>query len=207
MKLFVVLAMALLPGAAYFIAGSEPDVIFSDPLKGKLADGWEWLRQNNKTWRHSSNGLEIRVEPGLAPTVKNALLRKAPDRSQGKHAIEVTIEFLSSPTQQYEQAGITWYQGTKPAFKLVHEFINGKTYIIPGKRPTDTRLMQLRLIVSRDQYIAQFRPDAKGEFQTALSGKLAPGEDERVSIQCYNGPPAAEHWIRFSDFKILRFSE
>ena len=79
--------------------------------------------------------------------------------------------------------------------------------VIPGKKPTDTRRVQLRLVVTKDQYLAQYRPDAKGEFQTAMSGKLAPGEGEKVSIQCYNGPPGKEHWMRFSDFKILKLSD
>jgi hypothetical protein len=196
----VVLLIALKAGTA-----DEPEAIFEDPLKGKLGDGWEWLRPNNKAWRHSSKGLEIRVEPGLAATVKNALVRTAPDRSRGKYAIEVTVEFLSPPSQQYEQAGITWYQGAKPAFKLVHENIDGKTYIIPGKKPTQTRWIRLRLIVTKDQYAAQFLPEGKSEFQTAASGKLPSGENEKVSIQCYNGPAGAEHWIRFSDFRILRY--
>jgi hypothetical protein len=187
--------------------GAEPKVAFDDPLKGKLGEGWEWLRENSKTWRHSDKGLEVRVEPGLADTVKNALVRKAPDRSRGKYAIEVTVEFTAPPSGQYEQAGLTWYQGDKPAFKLVHEFIDGKTYVIPGKKPTETRVVQLRLVVSKDEYVAQFRPDAKGEFQTAASGKLPPGKDEKVSIQCYNGPAGAEHWMRFSDFKVLELPE
>jgi hypothetical protein len=187
-----------------FAVCSAPEVVFEDPLKGKMATGWEWLRENKLNWRQSNEGLEIRVEPGLKDTVKNALVRKAPDRSQGKFAIEVTIEMLSPPSRQYEQGGITWYQDGKPVFKVVHEFIDGKTYVIPGKKPTDTRLMQLRLIVDKDHFVAQFRPGAKGDFQTAASGALPPGANEKVSIQCYNGPPAEEHWIRFSDFKVLK---
>jgi hypothetical protein len=187
--------------------GAEPVVVFEDPLRGKRAEGWHWLREHRGAWRQSATGLEVRVEPGLADTVKNALVRKAPDRSRGRYAVEVTVESLAPPTQQYEQAGITWYQGTKPVFKLVHERIEGKTYIIPGKKPTDTRRMQLRLVVSPDAYLAQFQPDAKGEFQTAASGKLPAGRDEKVSLQCYNGPPAAEHWFRFTDFRIIRLPE
>jgi hypothetical protein len=186
---------------------ADPRVAFEDPLKGKLAGGWEWLRENPGAWRHSERGLEVRVEPGLAGTVKNALVRKAPDRSRGKYAVEVTVEFTAPPSQQYEQAGLTWYQGDKPALKLVHEFIDGKTWVIPGKKPTDTRLMRLRLVVSKEDYVAQFCPGAKGEFQTADSGKLPPAADERVSIQCYNGPAAAEHWMRFSDFRVLELPE
>jgi hypothetical protein len=187
--------------------GAEPVVVFEDSLKGKRAAGWHWLREHRGAWRQSAKGLEIRVEPGLADTVKNALLRNAPDRSRGRYAVEVTVESLAPPTQQYEQAGITWYQGSKPVFKLVHERIDGKTYIIPGKKPTDTRRVQLRLVVSRDAYVAQFRPEATGDFQTAASGKLPAGAEEKVSVQCYNGPPAAEHWFRFTDFRIIRLPE
>jgi hypothetical protein len=187
--------------------GAEPEVVFEDALKGKLGAGWHWLREDPKAWRNTAKGLEIRVQPGLADTVKSALVRPAPERSGGKYAVEVTVEFTAPPTQQYEQAGLTWYQGGKPVLKLVHELIDGKTYIIPGKKPEDNRLVQLRLVVSKDAYVAQFRPGARGEFQTAASGKLAPGTDEQVSIQCYNGPANAEHWMRFSDFKILKLPE
>ena len=202
-----VLALILLLGSRVSVQGADPRVVFEDPLHGKLGEGWTWLRENPAAWRHSANGLEIRVEPGLADTVKNALVRKAPDRSAAKHAIEVTVESTAPPTHQYEQAGLTWYQGNKPVFKLVHEFIDGKTYVIPGKKPTQTRRLQLRLIVSKDQYVAQYRAEAKDEFQTAASGKLAPGADEKISIQCYQGPPDAEHWIRFSEFRILELPD
>jgi hypothetical protein len=37
-------------------------------------------------------------------------------------------------------------------------------------------------------------------FEETFDSK--PGDDE-VSIQCYNGPPEAEHWIRFDDFRIV----
>jgi hypothetical protein len=182
--LIVLSVLLLVPPLA---RSAEPEVVFEDGLKGKLGNGWDWLRENPKTWRHSEKGLEIRVEPGLADTVKNALRRKAPDRWRGKYAIEVTVELLAAPTQQYEQAGLTWYQGDKPVFKLVHEFIDGKTYIIPGKKATDTRLLQLRLVVTKDEYVAQYRPDAKGEFQTAGTGKLAPGGRRE-------GEPAVLQW-------------
>jgi hypothetical protein len=199
--------LSMLLGAQGLPADAQPEILFQDSLKGKLGEGWEWLREKPKTWRNTDNGLEIRVEPGLAATVKNALVRNAPDRTQGKYAIEVTVEFTAEPSQQYEQAGLTWYQGQKPVFKLVHEFIDKKLYVIPGKKPAEDRVVQLRLVVSKDDYIAQFRPDAKGEFQTAASGKLPPGSDEKISIQCYNGPIGEEHWMRFSDFRILKLPE
>ena len=189
------------------LLAAEPQVIFEDGFKGELGQGWTWLREHPEAWRIKDDALEIHVEPGVANTVKNALLRTAPDRSRGKFAIEVTVANTVRPTRQYEQAGITWYHGGKPVFKLVKELINGETWIIPGKKPMPGEAVQLRLIVSADRWIAQYRPDGKGEFLVAAEGKLpAPGEDQ-VSIQCYNGPPDAEHWIRFDDFRILQMPE
>jgi hypothetical protein len=182
-------------------------VVFEDRFEGKLGDGWSWLRENPKTWRIADGTLRIQVEPGVAPTVKNALVRKAPDRAKGKRAAEVTVTFTSPPTKQFEQAGITWYRDAKPVFKLVHEFIDGKTYVIPGKVPTTSKTIELRLVVTADRFVAQFRPDGKGDFRTAAEGPLPAGPDEQVSVQCYNGPPDAEHWVRFDDFRILDLAD
>jgi hypothetical protein len=189
------------------ILAAEPRVVFEDRFDGKPGEGWSWLRENPKTWRIKDGALEIRVEPGVAPTVKNALLRKAPDRAKGKYAAQVLITSTAPPTKQYEQAGITWYREGKPMFKLVHEFIDGKTYVIPGRVPTTSKTIELRLVVTADRFVAQFRPDGKGDFRTAAEGPLPAGPDEQVSIQCYNGPADAEHWFRFDDFRILELSD
>jgi len=204
---FYLLVLSILLGAQQLLQGAEPEIVFEDSLKSKLGEGWSWLRENPGKWRHTDKGLEIRNEPGLADTVKNALLRKAPRRSEGRYAVEVTVEFTSVPTQQYEQAGLTWYTDNKPVFKLVHELVDGKQQIIPGKKLTETQTIQFRLVVSKEEYTAQFRPNGKGEFQTAATGKLPAGTDEKISIQCYHGPTDTEHWIRFSDFRVLKLPE
>ncbi len=189
------------------LLAAEPKVVFEDCFCEKLGDGWSWLRENADTWRIKDGALEICVEPGVAPTVKNALVREAPDRSKGKFAIEVTVTNTVRPTRQYEQAGITWYNNGKPVFKLVKELIDGDLFIIPGRKPMAAKSVQLRLIVTADSWTAQYRPEAKGEFQEAAKGRLpAPGKDQ-VSIQCYNGPPDAKHWIRFDDFRILQLAD
>ena len=182
-------------------------LVFEDRFEKKPAAGWTWLRERPRNWRIARGGLEIRVEPGKARTVNNALLRPAPDRTQGKYAVEVTVAFITPPTNQFEQAGITWYQKGKPILKLVHELIDGKMHIIPGKVPAPEKTVLLRLIVEADKFVAQFRPKGKDEFQTVASGPLPAGGDEQVSIQCYNGPADAKHWIRFSDFRILRLDD
>ncbi|UCF16310.1 MAG: hypothetical protein JSW59_02405, partial [Phycisphaerales bacterium] len=183
---------------------SQKTLIFEDRFDSRPAAGWKWLREDPQTWRMKENALEIRVEPGVARTVKIALVRQAPDRRQGRFEIDVTVTNTTKPTQQYEQAGITWYNNGKPVFKLVKELVDGQLMIIPGRIPMTSETVQLRLIVTTDSFVAQFRPGATGEFQTAATGKLPPPGDDQVSIQCYNGPANADHWIRFDDFRIIQ---
>ncbi len=179
-------------------------VIFAEQFDGELDAGWSWVRENPDRWRMREGGLEIAVEPGLAATVRNALVRPAPERSGGPYAVEVTIFSHTAPTQQYEQAGITWYQEGEPVFKEVKELVDGDLYIIPGRKPMPTQSVRLRLVVSADSWEAQFRPEGASAFETAATGELPPASHEQVSIQCYNGPQDGEHWIRFEDFRIVR---
>lgn len=202
MKAFLLSSVALLVLTG-LVSAAEPQVLFEDAFDTKPGDGWTWLRENKDAWRVKDGGLEICVEPGKANTVKNALVRKAPDRSKTKFAVEVTVTFTADPTQQWEQGGITWYHEKKPVFKLVHEHIDGKDWIIPGRKPAPGKTVQLRLVVDGRRWTAQFREDLKGKFQTTASGQLPPPGNDQVSIQCYNGPVQAKHWIRFDDFRIV----
>ena len=185
---------------------SNEQIIFEDNFDGKLNEDWLWLRENPDHWRIQDGGLEILVEPGVADTVRNALLRPAPDRSAGKYAIEVTVTNHTHPTIQYEQAGITWYSDGKPVIKEVKELIDGDLYIIPGKKDMSAKSVRLRLLVAADSWEAQYCPEGETEFQTAATGELPPPDDDQVSIQCYNGPADAEHWIRFENFCIKLLS-
>lgn len=199
------LVALLIPLAA--AVGGEPRVLFQDTFDGKLGEGWTWLREDPDTWRVCADGLEICVEPGVAETVKNALLRAAPDRTQVKFAVEVTVTFTSDPTHQYEQGGITWYHDDKPVFKLVHERIDGELWVIPGRLPAPKATVDLRLTVDGQKWTAQFRQEGKDEYQTAAEGELpAPGRDV-ISLQCYQGPPDAQHWVRFNNFRIVETAE
>jgi regulation of enolase protein 1 (concanavalin A-like superfamily) len=190
------------------IIKTQPNqLIFEESFESKLDKGWSWLREDPKKWRIKDGGLEICVQPGVAHNSINVLRRKAPDRSKGKFAIDVTVTNNTVPTQQYEQAGITWYNDGKHGFKFVKELVSGTVMMIPSRKPMPAKSVQLRLIVDGDDYTAMFRPDGKGPFQTAAKGKLPPQRDDQVSIQCYNGPPNAEHWIRFDDFRIYKLPE
>jgi regulation of enolase protein 1 (concanavalin A-like superfamily) len=201
------LAMVALTLFPWTSVAAEPEVVFEDALAGKMDESWSWLREDPEAWRWKDDGLEIRIQPGNAATVRNALVRTAPDRQQGTYAIDVTVTNHTLPKIQYEQAGITWYVDGKPVFKLVKELVDGDLVIIPGRVPVPTdqfETIQLRLIVAADTWTAQFRSNMDSEFQTAANGKLPPSNNDQVSIQCYHGPTDAEHWIRFQDFRIQR---
>ena len=167
---------------------TDEQVIFADNFDGGVDPSWSWIREHPGFWRTTDDGLEIRAEPGKADTVRNALVRPAPDRNAGTFAIEVTVTNHTSPTEQYEQAGITWYHDGEPVFKEVKELVDGKIFIIPGKAPMPAASVRIRLVVTANSWEAQYRADGDAEFQTAATGELpAPGDDQ-VSIQCYNGP-------------------
>lgn len=183
----------------------EPEVLFADRFQGKLAEGWSWLREQPGGWRIREGGLEIRALPGDASTVKNALVRAAPDRQGAPFAVEVTVSNLSPPTVQFEQLGITWYVDGKPVFKLVKERIDGGIYIIPGRKPVENVPIRLRLILRGDRWTAQYRPAGQQEFLTAGEGTLPPPKNDQVSLQCYHGPENEEHWMRFEDFRIVKW--
>jgi hypothetical protein len=206
MRLCTVALVALTALAA--APAGEPQVLFEDRFDGKLADGWHWLREDPAAWRVKDGVLEVRIQPGKAATVKNALVRPAPDRASGAYAVEVTVSGSTPPTTPYEQEGITWYRDGKPAFKLVRELVDGKVVVVPGKHPVDAEKVGLRVVVRGDRYTAEYRPGGEGEWKTAGGGPLpaGAGKDE-VSLQCYDGPPDAEHWARFSGFRVVRVTD
>jgi hypothetical protein len=191
------------------ILAAEAERVFTDPLREKLGEGWSWLREDRAAHRMTKDGLEIRIQSGDANTVKNALVRAAPDRSKGKYAVEVTVSSLAKPVKQWEQAGMTWYVDGKPVFKLVKELVDGKVVVWPGAAPDPGQTVRLRVVVSADSFVAQYKPvgaDGKpeGEWRTAEKGKLPPPRNDQISLQCYHGPENAEHWVRFTDFEVSR---
>jgi hypothetical protein len=185
--------------------GAEEGILFEDDLKGELGEGWSWLRAEGSDWRITEDGLEIRIRPGDANTVRNALLREAPPAD--RLAIEVTVRFLEDPIQQWEQAGITWYQGEKPVFKLVHERIDGRLMIVPGKPLAETLSVRLRLETGGGRFVAKYRPEGEENYITAAEGELPRSPEDKISLQAYHGPENIAHWVRFSEFVIRELPE
>ncbi|MCK5861604.1 MAG: hypothetical protein KAH38_03900 [Candidatus Hydrogenedentes bacterium] len=180
------------------------EVLFEDNFEKHLGSEWTWLRENKEDWRITDRGLEICARPGDAVSVKNALLLTVPEANGSVVIFEVTITYSTDLTQQFEQAGITWYTNGIPVFKLVHERIDGDYYIIPGRVPAENNSVRLRLEVQDKTYIAKFRNQGEKEYRIVAEGDLAAGKKNQISLQTYHGPGEEDHWMCFSDFKIMK---
>jgi regulation of enolase protein 1 (concanavalin A-like superfamily) len=200
--------------------GAAEQVIFKDDFKGKLAEGWSWVREDRQAWRVSEEGLSVRVQPGSlwgpANDAKNLLVRPAPDPSAGEAAAAVTV--TNQPSRQYEQVGMAWYYDGSHMVKLVKEQVDNKTWVVMGREQADraalvgkvaldTATVRLRFVVSGNRIRGQFLPDGSTEWKEAGACDLpAPPAQAKakVCLHGYQGPPDAEHWARFTEFSIVR---
>src|SRR6266851_9733477 len=97
------LLSTILLNAALAVAVHADEVLFQDDLKGKLGEGWSWVREHRVAWRTTERGLEVRIEPGnqWGPQndAKNVLLRPTPETTKAEIAFSANIEH--HPTGQY----------------------------------------------------------------------------------------------------------
>jgi regulation of enolase protein 1 (concanavalin A-like superfamily) len=195
------------------------DVLFQDDFKGKLGDGWSWVREHHEGWRVTERGLEVRVEPGNmwgpANNARNVFVRPAPDPAREEIEISVTVE--NRPTEQYEQVDLVWYYDDSRMVKLGQELVDGRLSIVMGREeadktrtiaiiPLDSFSVRLRLMVKGNRVRGQFRtPDAKDWRDAGECDSPAPIDSKpKVSLQFYQGPANAEHWARVTGFRIQR---
>jgi regulation of enolase protein 1 (concanavalin A-like superfamily) len=197
------------------------ETVCQDDFAGKLGPGWKWIREDRPTWRVSNAALEIRVVPGnlwgRANNVKNVLVRAAPDAGSG--GVEVAVAIANRPTNQFEQANLAWYYDDSNMVKLGLELVNGETCIVMGREQADkTRTLakipiqatsvEVRLRVKGDQISGQYRTAGSDRWLDAATGDLpvVSGMPASISLHCYEGPPDADHWARFSAFRIRRIA-
>ncbi|MFZ2643686.1 MAG: hypothetical protein WA117_22025 [Verrucomicrobiia bacterium] len=210
-----------LTGFSFLLASfcAADEVLFQDDFAGKLGDGWSWVREEKPGWRVANKTLEIRVLPGnlwgRANNVKNVLVRQAPDTVRGE--VEVSVSIANRPTHQYEQANLAWYYDDSYMVKLGLELVNGEVCIVMGREEADkTRTLakipiaatavRVRLRVAGNQIRGQYRVTGTDAWLDAGAGDLPapPNGQAKISLHCYQGPPDAEHWPRFSEFRVLR---
>ena len=195
------------------------ELLFQDDFAGRLGEGWNWVREEKATWRIADRALEIRVLPGnlwgKANNVKNVLVRSAPDTAQGE--VEAAVSIANRPTHQYEQANLAWYYDDSHMVKLGLELVNKEVCIVMGREEADkTRTLakipitatavRVRLLVAGNQIRGQYCVAGTDAWLDAGAGDLPapPKVPAKISLHCYQGPPDAEHWPRFTEFRVSR---
>ena len=203
-----VIALALLASAA------PGGVLFEDRFDGKLADGWEWVREEKDGWRVKDGSLEVRASPGnlweAQNTATNLLLRPVPGGA-GTFVVEVTV--TNAPATFGEQAGLLLYRDDDHYVKLTREFYDGKTWVVlaaeqAGKaqyKEAECRAAKvvLRLTVGKGAVTGEFR--VAGTDKWTPVGRL-PYESAgapRVGLTAHHGPAADARWATFNQFRIL----
>lgn len=195
--------------------------LFQDSFKGKLGEGWSWVREHREAWRVSDRGLEVRIEPGnmwgKANDAKNVLVRTAPDVAP--EGIEITATIENRPTSQYEQTDLVWYYDDSHMVKLGQELVDGKLSIVMGREendqtrtvkilPLDAFKVQLRLVVKDNSIRGQFCKAGSKTWQEVGECDLpaSPEGKAKIGLQFYQGPADAEHWARVNEFRVRRLN-
>lgn len=200
------------------VRAEDGKVFFQDSFKGKLGEGWRWVREDPKHWRVGEAGLEVHVQPGNmwggANNAKNVLVRRVGDPKE--EPMEITVVVANRPTAQYEQVDLVWYYDDSNMVKIGQELVDGKLSIVMGREqndrtrtiailPLDGEEVELRFEVRGDKIRGLFKM-AKADWRVAGECDLPVKGVPNVSLQFYQGPDKEEHWARVSSFAIRRLS-
>ena len=207
------LALALLAAGVCL----ADEFIFQDDFKGRLGEGWSWVREHREGWRVTERGLEVRVEPGNmwgpGNNARNVLVRSVPNPAEGP--VEVSVSVENRPTAQYEQVDLVWYYDDSHMVKLGQEMVDGKLSIVMGREendktrtvvilPLDSASVRLRFTVKENRIRGQYRTPDSSDWRDAGECDLPVKGPPKVSLQFYQGPADAEHWARVTEFRLGR---
>lgn len=194
--------MWLLLLTATVSAGAQ-EILFEDRFEGGVKPGWTWIRGNAACVRYGK-GLEIRNEPVSEEQANNVLCRRADFLGRGAIRIETSIAHSTPPVRQYQQSGIFWRRSGAIVFKLVHELVDGQTYIFPGKVPVGSNAVRLRMTITGGDVIAEFCVEGESSFRRVYEGRLDAQSSDEVGLQCNGAPSEGEHWVSFRYFTVSR---
>ena len=195
----------------------QEDVLFKDDFKGKLGEGWTWVREDPAAWRVTDRGLEVRLQPGnmwgASNNAKNVLVRPVPDPA--KQPLEISVTVSNQPTEQYEQVDLVWYYDDSHQVKIGMELVDKKLSMVMGREEKDrTRTLKIvpiqgeslrvRFLVSGENIRGQYRPAGEETWKDAGECTLPVKGEPKISLQVYQGPAKVERWGRFSEFRIAK---
>ena len=193
-------------------------VLFADNFCGRLGPGWSWVREHKDAWRVTSNGLEVRVEPGnmWGPQndARNLLVRPAPEAAQGE--LEISARIQNAPTHPYEQADLAWFYNESNMVKLGLELVEGQLSVVMGREesdrtktiriiPVDTNDVRLRLVVQGNKIRGELLGSQFTAWQRVGECNLpeVTNSEPKLSLQFYQGAEAG-HWARVNEFRVVQ---
>lgn len=195
-------------------SAGDTNVLFADDFDGRLADGWQWVREDAKEWRLRDKQLEVRSQPGRiwgGNDAKNVLL--APWLKATEMAASVSV--AHKPAEKYEQAGPLWYIDDDNFVKLISEHIDGKMYVViareqqgkgtvVGKIEVPRADFQLRLVVKSDHVVGQWRLESSDRWSEAGDCEFVAKGRPRFGLFTQNGPASEFRWVSFDNFVVTR---
>jgi regulation of enolase protein 1 (concanavalin A-like superfamily) len=191
------------------------DATFHDTFRGRLGEGWRWVREDPDGWRMTDHGLEIRVQPGNmwggANDARNVLVRDVPDPEH--QTVNVSVSLANRPTAQYEQVDLVWYYDDRHMVKIGQELVDGKLSVVMGREerdqcrtiaihPIDGEVLEVRFIARDREIRGEYRIPGETEWRLGGVTDLPVNGSPKVSLQCYQGPADVEHWARLWDFRL-----
>ena len=199
------------------VAEEKEKALFEERFGDRLGDGWSWVREDAKAWKLDKGALVLRTSTGglwmKDNSSKNLLLRTPPEVKEGGFVVEVLDE--NEPTNAFEHAGLVWYLdddnyvallkekvGNKQVVQLVSE-TGGKPKVGFAEKPYEGKTAWLRLGVSGGKARGQFRATEKADWLTLGECDLPGKGAARIGLMTGYAAKDAEHWSRFSGFRIL----
>lgn len=99
-------------------------LIFRDDFEGSLGEGWEWVREDKKSWSLTNNAgwLELMARAGNvgSGTIENMLLRTSPDVN-----FELETQLKFKPAGNFQIAGLLIYESAANSVLFGRAFCDG----------------------------------------------------------------------------------
>lgn len=203
-------------------ADKPTDVVFSDAFKGRLKDGWSWVRESPGAWKADKQGLRMLTSPGglweKANNNRNVLLRSLPKEAGKTVAVEVHVE--TAPKRPFEHGGLIWRYDDDNWVYLVKEQFEGKPHIlIVGekqgsprkagryfKQPVTGKGVWLRLECTGSQIVGKYREAANAEWKILGAYKPPSNGPANVGLTTGYGDAKSKRISTFRDFRILKLT-
>jgi cytochrome c len=211
-------ALALVAGSSVLRAESGADSAFEEAFRGRLSEGWKWIREDAAAWKLDEGALHVRTLPGSlwekANNAVNVLVRPA---GEATDKLSTEVKVASQPKVNAEQAGLLWYLEDANYIKLVREIVNGKLSVAMVREenekpvvirvvPAEAGAFDLRLRMVSGRVRGEFRTSETAEWQLAGDCASLGAGELMVGLFAGGGEASAERWARFERFQMSEFS-